>query len=58
MALSKLGYDQWFEKHKREICGEELNPARISAVDRGRYMVTNEKGGIPAELLGKFLLQV
>ena len=32
--------------------------ARISAVDRGSYLIRNELGEIPAELAGKFYFQV
>ena len=31
--------------------------ARISAVDRGSYLVRNETGEVPAELAGKFSYQ-
>ena len=32
--------------------------ARISAVDRGSYLIRNETGEVPAELAGKFSYQV
>ena len=39
----------------REQCGAELSVARVTAVDRGRYLVRNEQGEVPAELTGKLL---
>ncbi|TKJ39993.1 ribosome small subunit-dependent GTPase A [candidate division LCP-89 bacterium B3_LCP] len=54
MNLKELGFDGWFENHTRELFRPEMKIARVTAVDRGRYMVTNEKGEIPAQLTGKF----
>ncbi|MCK4907127.1 MAG: ribosome small subunit-dependent GTPase A [Spirochaetes bacterium] len=55
MKLEKLGSDQWFTDHANELCGSEQGIARITAVDRGRYILRNEDGEVPAELTGKFL---
>ncbi len=55
MKLRELGFDSWFENHARELYRPEMKIARVTAVDRGKYLVTNENGEIPAELTGKFL---
>jgi ribosome biogenesis GTPase len=56
--LSGLGFDQWFEGHLNDLRQEGHGIARISAVDRGSYLIRNEIGEIPAELPGKFYFQV
>jgi len=56
--LSDLGFDQWFEAHISEFLPEEGGIARISAVDRGSYLIRNESGEVPAELAGKLSYQI
>lgn len=58
MKLSDLGFDQWFEAHISEFLPEEGGIARISAVDRGSYLIRNEWGEVPAELAGKLSYQI
>lgn len=58
MKLSDLGFDPWFEKHVTELQQAGRRIARISAVDRGSYLVRNETGEVPAELAGKFSYQI
>jgi len=58
MKLSDIGFDQWFQEHVSGLRQEGLGVARISAVDRGSYLIRNELGEIPAELAGKFYFQV
>jgi len=58
MKLSDLGFDQWFEAHISEFLPEEGGIARISAVDRGSYLIRNESGEVPAELAGKLSYQI
>ncbi|HOI75520.1 MAG TPA: ribosome small subunit-dependent GTPase A [Syntrophales bacterium] len=58
MRLSDLGFDEWFEPHVGELHAEGRNIARISAVDRGGYLVRNESGEIPAELAGRLSWQI
>lgn len=53
MKLSDLGFDQWFEAHSTEFRQEGCSFSRISAVDRGSYLVKNESREVPAELTGK-----
>lgn len=46
--------DNWFKDQRDQLYpGEPL--ARITAVDRDRYIIRNEDGELPAELTGKFL---
>ena len=58
MKLSDIGFDQWFQEHVSDLRQEDQGVARISAVDRGSYLIRNELGEIPAELAGKFYFQV
>src|SRR5512137_2322658 len=58
MKLSDIGFDQWFQEHVSDLRQEGHGVARISAVDRGSYLIRNELGEIPAELAGKFIFQV
>ena len=54
MQLSELGLDRWFADQAREQCGPGLSLARVTAVDRARYLVRDESGEMPAELTGRF----
>ena len=58
MKLSDLGFDRWFEEHGEELRQEGHDFARVSAVDRGAYLIRNELREIPAELAGKFYFNV
>jgi ribosome biogenesis GTPase / thiamine phosphate phosphatase len=58
MELRDLGFDQWFQVQVSDLRQEGHGVARISAVDRGSYLIRNELGEIPAELAGKFYFQV
>jgi len=53
MQLSNLGFDPWFEQHTAEYHQEGCSFARVSAVDRGAYLLRNEAGEVPAELTGR-----
>jgi ribosome biogenesis GTPase len=53
MELTDLDLDR--ELAQQAACGSGLRLARVTAVDRGRYVVCNEQGEVPAELTGKFL---
>ncbi len=57
MKLNDMGFDQWFESHGSELGKEDRDIARISAVDRGAYLVRNLTREVPAELAGKFYFQ-
>lgn len=58
MKLSDLGFDQWFEAHAGDYHQEGCGFARISAVDRGSYLLKNESREVPAELSGKLSYQI
>ena len=58
MKLSDMGFDQWFQSHASDLRLEGRDIARISAVDRGSYLIKNLSKEIPAELTGKFSFQV
>jgi len=58
MRLSDLGFDPWFDAHSDDFRQEGCSFARISAVDRGAYLIKNEKGEVPAELTGKLSYQI
>ena len=53
MQLSDLGFDQWFEAHMTPSDEDDRSIARISAVDRGSYLIRDELKELPAELSGK-----
>jgi ribosome biogenesis GTPase len=55
MELTELGLDSGLEEQASQLCGSGQRIARITAVDRGRYVVRDEHGEVPAELTGKFL---
>jgi ribosome biogenesis GTPase len=52
VKLTELGLDSGLAAQAACESGQHL--ARITAVDRGRYVVRNEQGEVPAELTGKF----
>lgn len=58
MQLSDLGFDEWFESHAAELRLEGCRFARVSAVDRGSYLLMDESGEVPAELSGKLGYEV
>jgi ribosome biogenesis GTPase len=58
MKFIDLGFDQWFEAHIDALRQKDHGIARVSAVDRGSYLIKNELGEIPAELAGKFYFRV
>ncbi len=55
MQLSELGLDSQLQQQAGALCEPGQRLARVTAVDRGRYVVRNEAGEVPAELTGKFL---
>jgi ribosome biogenesis GTPase len=44
MELCELGLDRWFADKAREQCGSGLSVVRVTAVDRGRYLIRDEHG--------------
>ena len=55
MTLSELGYDSWFQQKREELKKPELSVARITRVDRARYLVRNEYSELQAEPAGRLL---
>jgi len=53
MELIDLGLDRSLAQ--QAPCEPDQCLARVTAVDRGRYVVRNEQGEAPAELTGRFL---
>jgi ribosome biogenesis GTPase len=58
MELRDLGYDTWFLKKREELQRPDLSVARITRVDRDRYLVRNERSELQAEPAGKLLFSV
>jgi ribosome biogenesis GTPase len=58
MNLADLGFDPWFEAKFTPFNHEHSGIARISAVDRGSYLLRNESKEVPAELAGKLAYQL
>ena len=56
--LSDIGFDQWFQSYVSDLRQEDRDIARVSAVDRGSYLIRNQTREVPAELAGKFYFQV
>ncbi len=54
MELRDLGFDRWFAEKAQEHCAADLTIARVTAVDRARYLVRDEHDELPAELTGRF----
>lgn len=55
LELKELGFDDWFREKQEEVRELECSAARVTAVDRARYLVRNEHGEVPAEATGKLL---
>ena len=55
MELAELGFDDWFQSKQEETQDHEFSAARVTAVDRGRYLVRSEHGEVAAEATGKLL---
>jgi len=58
LKLRDIGFDHWFEMQAGELYPEDRNFARVSAVDRGSFLVMNGCNEVPAELAGKFYFHV
>ncbi|MBU1701789.1 MAG: ribosome small subunit-dependent GTPase A [Candidatus Eisenbacteria bacterium] len=55
MDLGKLGFDSWFQERWEELKTTEFKLARVTTVDRERYLVRDEMNEIPAQLAGKLM---
>jgi ribosome biogenesis GTPase len=55
MELIELGMDRWFKDQARTLCAPKQHIARVTVVNRGQYIVKNERGEIPAKVTRKFM---
>lgn len=55
MELTDLGFDSWFHDKQEERHRPDLRVARVTAVDRDRYLVRSESGESHAELSGRLM---
>jgi ribosome biogenesis GTPase len=55
MELTDLGFDNWFQQKQEKFQRPDCSVARITRVDRDRYLVRDEEKEIQAELTGKLL---
>jgi ribosome biogenesis GTPase / thiamine phosphate phosphatase len=55
MELSELGFDGWFHTKQQELQRPDCAVARITRVDRNRYLARNEATEVQAEPTGKLL---
>ena len=55
MGLIELGYDDWFEQKRGEFRRPDCEVAKITRVDRDRYLVLNGETEVRGEPTGKLL---
>jgi ribosome biogenesis GTPase len=55
MQLADLGFDNWFEEKRAKLTFPDCTIARVTRVDRDRYLVRNEHNEVQAEPTGKLL---
>jgi ribosome biogenesis GTPase len=55
MELADLGFDSWFEEKRKGLESSDCAIARVTRVDRDRYLVRNEHNEVQAEPTGKLL---
>ncbi len=53
MELTTLGFDDWFEKQAADILQPGHRLARVTAVDRGAFLVRTQDNEFHAELTGR-----
>lgn len=58
MELTALGFDGWFDHASTPLLRPRHRLARVTAVDRGAFLVRNQEGEAQAELAGKFRFAV
>jgi len=58
MELTALGYDNWFEEHAANFLQPGYGIARITAVDKGAFLVRTQNAEIHAELAGRLRFQI
>jgi ribosome biogenesis GTPase len=55
MELADLGFDSWFEEKRKGLEPSDCVLARVTRVDKDRYLVRNEHNEVQAEPTGKLL---
>lgn len=55
MQLEDLGFDNWFEEKRAGLALQDCTIARVTRVDRDRYLVRDEHNEVQAEPTGKLL---
>ena len=55
MKLIELGFDQWFSERAKGTLPSGSKAARVTAVNKGAYLVRNEDAEVFAELCGTLL---
>lgn len=55
MELTALGLDHSMQKQADNFLEQGQEIARVTVVDRGQYMLRNERGELPAKATGKFM---
>jgi len=58
MNLFDLGYNDWFQQKQADLNRPDCSIARVTRVDRGRYLVRNEEAEVQGELTGKLLFSL
>ena len=58
MELAALGFDGWFEERSTPLLQPEQSVARVTAVDKGAFLVRNQDAETYAELAGKLRFAV
>ena len=58
MDLTALGFDDWFEERTAALLQPGHSVARVTAVDRGAFLVRTQDAETHAELAGKFRFSV
>ncbi len=54
MDIRDLGFDDWFSSRAEGVLQAGQSLARVMAVDRGAFLLRNERGEVSAELSGKY----
>ncbi|MGA9120762.1 MAG: ribosome small subunit-dependent GTPase A, partial [Bacteroidota bacterium] len=55
MVLADLGFDSWCEEKYKEFQASDFAVARVTRVDKDRYLVRYELSEVQAEPTGKLL---
>ena len=55
MKLAELGFSNWYLENSELNLSEDLNVARVTAVNRDNFLIRNENKELLAEVTGKLL---